>query len=669
MSGMAVGGGGRKVVWVAATGALIVGALGYVLAGDHEPLGVSDRSGLVSMLAALPALVIAMIAALWAQPGAYEDEAAAVARLAREVRSACEAQWTQSLGGDLTTIDVAFTFRPYPSARAAELPVAPEGRLERVVEDYRAIRPQRLVITGEAGAGKTVLSRKVVMELLAARGTEEPVPVPIALADWDEEEQLEEWIVRHLESDYGMHSRSARLVMDSRMVLPVLDGLDEMDAADTPVDETRAYLVLETLARYQRGTAAAPLVLTCRTRLYDALETVGGHLPDAARIEIEPVTATHAVQFLERRSAARWPTLWRPVLDELRAQPGGVLAQALSTPWRLTLAATVFERGGEPSELTGLEAESDVADLLLSRYVEASRRMAPRRWLYQEDDIHRWLRTIAGQLGSGSVMESDVLLLELGVRTRRVAVRSLRWMVYACLAVLSVAPVWIWSESRLDALAWVNILLIPVLCVINALVGQRLYPPLVFGAPPLGSPLWGLGLRLAVTRNTYSWMFGVISILVLSAVPRLSFSDDPVEAYALALGWLATLGALRAASWVNRAACGPAGGIRCGILFGGGALCLGLMFIVFAGPSVYSVASVSGVLLMVAAMTPGQCDFVFYVLLNHGRVPLRLARFLDWAVAAGLMRTSGTAYQFRHREFQEWLVRHPWPTAGSTGTR
>ncbi|CAM5238097.1 hypothetical protein GCM10010230_28400 [Streptomyces narbonensis] len=31
------------------------------------------------------------------------------------------------------------------------------------------------------------------------------------------------------------------------------------------------------------------------------------------------------------------------------------------------------------------------------------------------------------------------------------------------------------------------------------------------------------------------------------------------------------------------------------------------------------------------------------------------------SVSAGLMRTSGAVYQFRHREFQEWLVRHPEP--------
>lgn len=39
-----------------------------------------------------------------------------------------------------------------------------------------------------------------------------------------------------------------------------------------------------------------------------------------------------------------------------------------------------------------------------------------------------------------------------------------------------------------------------------------------------------------------------------------------------------------------------------------------------------------------------------------GQGPLRPAAFLDWACEAGLMRVSGVAYQFRHRQFQDWLA-------------
>ncbi|WP_406432946.1 hypothetical protein [Streptomyces sp. NBC_01589] len=50
-----------------------------------------------------------------------------------------------------------------------------------------------------------------------------------------------------------------------------------------------------------------------------------------------------------------------------------------------------------------------------------------------------------------------------------------------------------------------------------------------------------------------------------------------------------------------------------------------------------------------------------FLLGSRGRLPFRLARFLDWAVTAGLLRYSGPAYQFRHRELQQWLTHTPHP--------
>lgn len=34
---------------------------------------------------------------------------------------------------------------------------------------------------------------------------------------------------------------------------------------------------------------------------------------------------------------------------------------------------------------------------------------------------------------------------------------------------------------------------------------------------------------------------------------------------------------------------------------------------------------------------------------------MAVGRFLEWAYDAGLLRVSGPAYQFRHRELQLWL--------------
>jgi hypothetical protein len=42
--------------------------------------------------------------------------------------------------------------------------------------------------------------------------------------------------------------------------------------------------------------------------------------------------------------------------------------------------------------------------------------------------------------------------------------------------------------------------------------------------------------------------------------------------------------------------------------------------------------------------------------------PVGFGAFLDWAAGAGLLRVSGIAYQFRHRQLQDW------PTSGAAGT-
>jgi hypothetical protein len=53
--------------------------------------------------------------------------------------------------------------------------------------------------------------------------------------------------------------------------------------------------------------------------------------------------------------------------------------------------------------------------------------------------------------------------------------------------------------------------------------------------------------------------------------------------------------------------------------------------------------------------------FAVLFLARRGDLPRRPAAFLDWAYRAGLMRLSGIAVQFRHREFQTWLLTHGQP--------
>lgn len=61
------------------------------------------------------------------------------------------------------------------------------GRLDQVVEVYRGVGSRRLVVLGRAGSGKTVLTTRFVLDLLAARNPADPVPVIFSLGAWHPE--------------------------------------------------------------------------------------------------------------------------------------------------------------------------------------------------------------------------------------------------------------------------------------------------------------------------------------------------------------------------------------------------------------------------------------------------------------------------------------------------
>ncbi|MFD9243112.1 NACHT domain-containing protein [Streptomyces sp. NPDC059556] len=232
-------------------------------------------------------------------------------------------------------------------------------------------RPPRLVITGAGGAGKTVSALELLLGLIDGRSDDHPVPVRVPLSRWNTQTQtLPQFLEARLVEAYDWPESMAAGLVGQGMVLPVLDGLDEMDPPlhdGTPDPAApRAAAVVEALNRYQRGRDAGPVILTCRTAHYDTLHprTV---VVDAARIEVEPVGPADAVAYLAGR--ARDETRWEPLTDHLAAEPQGMLAGVLSTPWRLGLTATVYHRDGDPGEVLNLPDAGAVDEHLLARYI------------------------------------------------------------------------------------------------------------------------------------------------------------------------------------------------------------------------------------------------------------------------------------------------------------
>ncbi|MDX2546792.1 hypothetical protein ACOT81_28030 [Streptomyces sp. WI04-05B] len=139
--------------------------------------------------------------------------------------------------------------------------------------------------------------------------------------------------------------------VDKRRILPVLDGLDEMDAGSDPHDAApRAVAVMKALNASLDGHTGAPVVLACRSWRYRALVDSGHALAQATHIQIAPLTAGQACGYLTRRSTTSADRL-AVLLDGLHASDPAAPVPWLSTPRRVTLVAAALAGGTHPREL------------------------------------------------------------------------------------------------------------------------------------------------------------------------------------------------------------------------------------------------------------------------------------------------------------------------------
>lgn len=425
----------------------------------------------------------------------------------------------------------------------------------------------------------------------------------------------------------------------------------------------RATTVIRALNAYQHGRDVGPLILTCRTRHYDALTSNTGVL-DAARIAVAPVDTADTRLYLANRAldAARW----QPVLDHMAANPAGPLTTVLSTPWRLCLTATVYHHDGDPSELLTLP-DADVLDRhLLARYIPAATRTTPNPRGYTPQDVHRWLHHLTTHLDPTGVLTAqaprgvettDLVLHELWPLAGRTLVRATD-VLLTTLALLTTLPL-AWAVPQWAA-GMVAILISAIAAVSGSLA-------LTVGIPKsLVNPLRTAERRSVLARGLgFGLVVGSTVMLVVDGLPfGLTAGVAAGLALGLAFGLMETmvqepsvsLGA-RAVIRSNALAALPVGlwaGLMIGLPFGlTNGLMIGLGFGLPFG--------------LMAALAVGAritWRYTVFLLCSRRRLPFRLGLFLDWAVTAGLMRYSGPAYQYRHRELQHWLRQHPQPPSG-----
>ncbi|MEU7486918.1 NACHT domain-containing protein [Streptomyces sp. NPDC042319] len=236
------------------------------------------------------------------------------------------------------------------AAGPLDLSGALDDPVRDVPEVFARIPSRRLVLLGEAGAGKTVLVTRLARRLLERWQPGRPIPVVVSLRSWNPVRTgFREWLAEQLSRDYPYlrvqaetAPTLARRLVDAHRIMPLLDGLDELAPSlrTTAINELNSSL-----------TDGEPLVLTSRPKEYETALT-NRVLTGAAVVELQPLSSAEIRDYLRLSTRRQHTDIWRPVFNRLADQPHGQLAQALSSPLMVTLVRTTYsDADATPSEL------------------------------------------------------------------------------------------------------------------------------------------------------------------------------------------------------------------------------------------------------------------------------------------------------------------------------
>lgn len=275
-------------------------------------------------------------------------------------------------------IDVMDTWASVRNQHGDE-PLVLDGAFEDIATVFATDGlPQRMVILGEPGSGKSMIAQWLTVHLLESYPELDLAPVFLSLATWDPAVPLEEWAATEMAQTYPSLSDTvpgtgnvertlAYQLISRKRVLMVLDGLDEM----ARVNQCDALEVLSEFARNGQY-----FVVTCRTRDYARIVyQAGAPLARTPVIALGGLEIDDVIQYLRDahllrgRSADRWDR----VLGHLVTEPDGPLAVAMTSPLVVWLVRTNYKRPEtRPDDLFKWGSAEEITDFLLDGLVDAA---------------------------------------------------------------------------------------------------------------------------------------------------------------------------------------------------------------------------------------------------------------------------------------------------------
>lgn len=264
-------------------------------------------------------------------------------------------------------------------------PLAFETQIVQVF-DLQAIAG-KLLILGAPGAGKTTTLLEIALTLCdrAFDNPNEPIPVLFNLSTWNERLSIADWLVTSLNEHHGVRVDIGRFWVENRQLLPLLDGLDELESH-------RQEKCVQAI-NYFLGQTYSPkhLVICSRQDEYQLYNT---KIQLNGAVYLQPLTYAQIHDYL---IDVGQPQLWQNIKHEPE------LLKLVKTPLLLTIMALAFE-GIPLPELQQRHSPQASRQYLFDTYVERMlRRKIKRQWYPQgkeptPEQSKHWLSWLANKL-------------------------------------------------------------------------------------------------------------------------------------------------------------------------------------------------------------------------------------------------------------------------------
>ncbi|NEO57669.1 MAG: hypothetical protein F6K54_34150 [Okeania sp. SIO3B5] len=276
------------------------------------------------------------------------------------------------------------------------LKLSPEADIIDVFDEPMVVG--KLLILGAPGSGKTTTLLELGQELIirAQMDGELGIPVFLNLSSWrDDQQSIEEWLVEELRWKYGVSRNIGKRLVEGRQLLPMLDGLDELESS-------RQGLCVEAINRFLLGECRPGFLVVC-SRL-EEYESVGGELCLNGAVCLLPLSDVQVEGYLLGFGKGK---LWEWVRGD------GELLEFVRVPLFLSMVVVAEVSLRRWGELRGDERLDFLLDAYVVRMLE--RRVDSRfygKGMPSDERTLRWLGWLASQLERHSLTEFLIESLE-----------------------------------------------------------------------------------------------------------------------------------------------------------------------------------------------------------------------------------------------------------------